>query len=217
MAIVTGLDPETGSDEAVLIEFDAGPVERLDRPSSPWTALVIALFTALTCLGLGASVVLPRPIEAAPSQRPEQPGRAAAPSPTTPSGSAGGADRQRPARAIPVDATARTATVADGGRIVRIAGQAAVTVGSLDVTLRLAGRIVAGASVPVASEATLTAGAGPSGVGAAPWSVDLDLPSLSDAEIRDGVATVGVGWPASPAGPAGEVVLVINLGDGRGW
>lgn len=216
MAILIGLDGETGSDEAVLIEFDAGPVERLDRPSSPWTALVIALFTALTCLGLGASVVLPRPIESAPSGRAEQPGRAATPWPTTPSRSATLADARQPLPTTPIDATARVATVANGGRIVRIAGQAAVTIRSMDVTLVLAGRTIAGARVTVPSEATLMAGMGTSGVGAAPWSIDLALPSLGAAEVDDGVATVEVGWPASPAGPTGALVLVVSLGDGRG-
>lgn len=216
MAIATGLDRETGSAEAVLIEFDAGPVERLDRPSSPWTALVIALFTALTCLGLGASVVLPRPLESAPSGREEQLDRAATPPPTSPSGSEGRGDRGQPARAIPVEATARVATGADGARVVRVAGQAAVTVPSLEVTLVRGGRTVAGATIPVASEATLSSTIGTTGVGAAPWSIDLALPSLGDADVRDGVAKVEVGWPASPAGPAGALVLVVTLGDGRG-
>lgn len=216
MATETGTDRETGSGEAVLIEFDVGRVKRLDRPSSPWTALVIGLFTALTGLGLGASVVLPRAIESERSQLSEQPAQPAVALLTTPTGSVASADRRQPPRARPVEATARIVTLADGRRIVRIAGQAAVTVRSLDVTLVLAGRTVAGATIAVASEATLTAATGPSGVGAAPWSVDLALPALSTAAIRDAVATVEVGWPASPAGPAGAEVLVVTLGDGRG-
>lgn len=216
MATETGTDRETGSGETILIELEVGRVERVDRPSSPWTALVIALFTALTCLGLGATVVLPRPIESAPSQLPERAGQPGTPLPATPSGLVVSTDRRQPPRAIPVEASARIVTVADGSRIVRIAGQAAVTIRSLDVTLVLAGRTLAGAMVAVASEATLTAATGPSGVGAAPWSVDLPLPTLGTAAIRDAVATVEVGWPASPAGPAGALVLVVSLGDGRG-
>lgn len=214
MATETGADRETGSGETILIEFEVERVERLDRPSPPWTALVIALFTALTCLGLGASVVLPRAIESAPSQLSEQPGQPAIALLTTPSGLVA-SDRHQPSPAA-VEASARVVTLADGGRIVRIAGQAAVTVRSLDVRLVLVGRTVAGATVAVASEATLTATTGPSGVGAAPWSIDLVLPTLGIAGIDDAVATVEVGWPASPAGPAGAVVLVVTLGDGRG-
>ncbi|MEO5941208.1 MAG: hypothetical protein ABIZ72_09420 [Candidatus Limnocylindrales bacterium] len=214
MATETGTDRDTGSEETVLIELDVARVGRVDRPPSRWTALVIALFTALTCLGLGASVVLPRPIEPAPSQRSEQPGDG---DPwASPSGLVAGADERVPPSAIPVEAMARVAAVADGGWIVRIAGQASVTVGSLDVTLVLAGRPVAGATVVVSSEATLAAATGPTGVGAAPWSVDLALPSLGDAEIGDGVATIEISWPASPAGPAGAMVLVVSLGDSRG-
>ena len=142
MATGTGTDRETGSGETrsgetILIELEVGRVERVDRPSSPWTALVIALFTALTCLGLGASAVLPRPIELAPSPLPERAGQPGTPLPTTPSRSGASADRRQPPRAIPVEASARIVTVADGSRVVRIAGQAAVTIRSLDVTLDL--------------------------------------------------------------------------------
>ena len=215
MATEAGTDRDAGSEGAIMIEFDVGQVERLDRPSSSWTALVIALFTALTCLGLGASVVLPRAVESAPRQPSERPGDGS-PLPTTPSGLVASADRPHMRPATPVEAIARIATVGDGGRIVRIAGQAAVTVRSLNVTLALAGRTIAGAAVAVAPEATLTAAMGTSGVGAAPWSVDLALPSLGDAGIHDDAATVEVSWPPSPAGPAGALALVVSLGDGRG-
>lgn len=216
MATETGTDWETGSDEAVLIELEVGRVGRVDRPSSPWTALLIALFTALTCLGLGATVLLPGPVESAPSQVPERAGQPGTSLPATPSVSVASADRRHPPAGVAVEASARIVTVANGSRVVRIAGQAAVTVRSLDVTLILAARTAAGAKVAIASEATLIAAIGPSGVGAAPWSVDFTLPMRATAGTLDAVATVQVGWPASPAGPAGALDLVVNLGDGRG-
>ncbi len=73
--MATGADAsrETGAAATILIELEVGRVDRLDRPLSRWTALVIAFFTALTCLGLGASVVLPRQMRQSVSARSGQP------------------------------------------------------------------------------------------------------------------------------------------------
>lgn len=216
MATETGTDRATESEGAILIELDVGRLERRDRPSSPWTALVIGLFTALTCLGLGASVVQPRPIQSTSGSSDERLGQPGTSGPTSPSGPTAGSERRQPPPATPVEAMIRVGTVGDGGRIVRVAGQAAVTVRSLDVTLIVAGRSVAGATVAVPSEATLIVAMSPSGVGAAPWSADLAMPASGTDRIGDAVATVEVAWPWSPAGPAGTLVLVVSLGDGRG-
>lgn len=216
MASGAAADRDTETGVAILFELDVARIARLDRPPSRWTARVIALFTALTCLGLGAMVVQPWSIGLSLSQQAAGPGQPGAPWGPTPSGTAAAIDRPLPPRLNPVLATVRVATVEVGARIVQVAGQAAVTVPVLDVTLAVAGRIVGEATVAVPSEATLIAPWGTSGVGAAPWSVDLALPPFGQAEMRDGVATVEVRWPASPAGPAGSQVMVVGLGDGRG-
>ena len=207
---------ELSGSEAILIDlwsFDTQPV-RPDR--SRWTALLLAVFTGLTCLGLTATAVVPRLIDRAADRG----------DPSRPPGPAVSAASGAPAPAVPVIgqpsigmagpvvATAHLQTGRDG-RVVRVTGAAAAPVGKIDVTLRLAGRSVARRGAALAAGAAIPAMIGTAQVGIVSWTVDLPLFERAISDRGDGRAIVEISWGPSSFGPGGSAVIVVTVGDGR--
>jgi hypothetical protein len=201
--------------EAILIDlgsFDTQPV----RPGrSRWTALFLAVFTGLTCLGLTATAVVPRLIDrAADRGEPSRPGPAVS------------APKGAPAPAVPVvgqpsigmtSLVVATAHLQTGrsGRVVRVTGAAAALVGKIDVTLRLAGRSIARRDAALDAGAAIPATIGTAQVGVVAWAVDLPLSTRAMSDRGDGRAIVEISWGRSSLGPAGSAVIVVTVGDGR--
>jgi hypothetical protein len=202
--------------EAILIDlgsFDTQPV-RPDR--SRWTALLLAMFTGLTCLGLTATAVVPRLIDRAADRG--EPSRPPGPAVSAPSGDPAPAVSVIGQASIgmtgPVVATAHLQTGRDG-RVVRVTGAAAALVGKIDVTLRLAGRSVARRGAELDAGAAIPATIGTAQVGIVSWKVDLPLSDPAMSDRGDGRALVEISWGPSSLGPAGSAVIVVTVGDGR--
>jgi hypothetical protein len=199
--LAAGFDP-LRADEAILIELTRTEPERVRPRSSQWTALAIALFTALTSAGLASQTIVPRLIdraadrgEAAVSSVASAPARSAAAAP--------------PAAVI----VTRVEIVPDGQPRVHLAGTATVTLPSVEATVTIGGHTVGRALVSVDSDATIVDGSAP--VGRALWLLDVPIPSSAGGESHDAVAVAEIRWPASSAGPSGSVTSLIAIADGR--
>ena len=204
-----GRDGAELRDGAILIDLTPPEAERVQPKRARWTAVLIALFTALTCGGLASQTIVPRLIDRAADRD----------SGAVPPPSAVGAPRPP---AVPEHVTAALSPVivaraelrVAGEPRVRIAGTALVTVRTIEVTVTVAGRSVGRAVVGVDPDASTVNEE--SAVGRAAWQVDVPLPAGTGSISGDGVATANVRWVASPAGPGGSTDWVIRLGDGRG-
>lgn len=207
---------ESPADEAILIDLTPPETEHVHPARSRWTALFIAVFTGLTCLGLTASTVVPRLIDRA-ADRGDQPSRVVQTVSTTtgstpaipPNG------RSSIVEAKPVVATARVATSHGAPVVIRVTGAAAAAVGTVEVTLRLRGRAVATEIDVLDTNATFPGTIGAVQVGIVSWTVDLLVPGDATPGGGDDRAIVEISWGSSGAAPAGSDVLVVSLGDGR--
>ncbi len=194
---------------AILIDLTPPEAERVHPKRARWTAVLIALFTALTCGGLASQTIVPRLIDRAAdrdSGTVPAPAAVVAPIPAS-------LPKRVTIAPSPVIVARAELRVGHETRV-RIAGTALVTVRTIEVTVTLAGRSVGHAVVGVDPDAS-TVNEG-SAVGRAAWQVDVPLPAGTGSISRDGIAVANVRWVASPAGPGGSTDSVIRLGDGRG-
>lgn len=204
---VEGFDPVRG-DEAIVLELTRTDPERVHPRGSRWTALAIAVFTAMTCAGLASQTVVPRLIDRA-ADRGETAATSVAPV-APPSAVPAFLAAPAPAPAV----TVTRAEIARGAPFrVHLAGTATVTVPSLAVTLTVGGRAVGTARVIVAADATIADDT--AAVGRALWLVDVPVSSTVAGESHDAVAVAEIRWPSSSAGPPGSVTSFISIGDGR--
>ena len=208
---------ESLGDEAILIDLTPPETEHVHPARSRWTALMIAAFTGLTCLGLTATAFAPRLLDRA-ADRGDPPSRAApavSTRPGEPLAQAPAADRTSIAEAKPVVAIARVASAHGASVLVRVTGAAVVSLATIDVALLVGGRVVARETVALDAGATFPGTIGVSRVGMATWTVDLPVPAGATSDGGDERAIVEIGWGPSPAGAAGSDVLVVDFGDGR--
>jgi hypothetical protein len=205
------------SAEATLVELTSTQIEHVRPARSRWTALFIAVFTGLTCLGLTATSVLPRIIDRA-ADRGDPPSVIAQPASTTT-----GAKSPTPlafARLSiglegPVVAIARVVADQEGAAVVRVTGLAAVSVGRIVVTLHLGGRPAGHEVVALDPDAAIPGTIGAAQVGVVHWAIDVPVPDRATPEHGDDRAIMEVSWGSSAAGPAGSDFVVVSLGDGR--
>jgi hypothetical protein len=204
------------SDEATLVELTSTGIEHVRPTRSRWTALFIALFTALTCAGLTATTIAPRLIDRA-ADRGDPPTSMASAGPTTTSATPGPIAilRLSVTEAGPVVATARLAAGHAETVTVRVVGMAATPVGTITVSLRLGGRIVASDVVAIDPDLAVPGTIGTTTVGIVHWTVDLSAPDGAASDRGDGRAIAEISWGSSSAAPVGSQTIVVSLGDGR--
>jgi hypothetical protein len=206
-------------DETVLI--DLGGLTRVKPRRSLGPALVLAVFTLLTCAGLAMSGSGSR---SATASRAEQGAARASTSPAGRSGPDPGpptsvgsmrvsdAGRSRPAS---VAVGARAIRTSGGSWTLRLTGVADPAVGSIEVAVRIGAVVVATGVGRIDPPVTLAAADGPSGPILAPWSAELAIAPDQDARTGDAVAIVDVRWLVGSRHDVGVTELVVSLGDGR--
>jgi len=193
----------------ILIDLTPPEAERLQPKHARWTAVLIALFTALTCGGLASQTIVPSLIDRAADRN-----SGSVPTPAAVVAPLPAALPKRVNIAPSAVIVARAELRVGRDTRVRIAGTAVVTVRTIEVTVTVAGRSVGHSVVAVDPDASTVNEE--SAVGRAAWQVDVPLAAGTGSIARDGIAMANVRWVASSAGPAGSTNCVIRLGDGRG-
>jgi hypothetical protein len=208
-------------DDVVLIDLGGSALTRIAprRPAGP--ALVLAVFTMVTCAGLTLSTNDSR---VADGSAPDHPARDGAVSPGAisdsdprPGSSATDSSMRSglgPSGGGLVGAGARAIRGVDGALTIRVSGVAQPGVTAIDVRVRIGGSVVGFGAGRV--DPTVAIGAdGGFADELAPWSADIPLTSEPSGGGDDSVATVEVRWFTGADGSAGVRGLVVTLGDGR--